>query len=160
MLAPDTQRFLTSTEWWFQPFYIATHLVALRLFINVFTRNFAAGVSHLDVARPLAMRGIKPILGIRGAALAALIALPFSALDFNYLFTPRYQRMGGDEIVRAGDYLMWGVWTLEWFINAFIWVLLIGFMFKNLTTIRRYPFRNPIHVVLEDKLYRAFLQMS
>ncbi len=160
MLAPNVKHFLTSPEWLFQPFYIAAHIVALRLFINVYTRNYAAGIAHLDVSRRQAMRGIRPILGPYGALAAAVIALPFCYFDFHYLFSPRYSRMGRDEIVRSIDYLMWGLWSLEWFINAFIWVLLIGFMIKNCLTIGRFPFREPIDVVLHDKLYRPFLQMS
>ena len=160
LMAPDKKRFFASAEWWFQPMYIAAHLIALRLFINVFTRNFAAGVNRLQVSLHQAIRGIRPILGARGAALAALVAMPFSYFDFQYLFGHRYQRMGEQDQVLAVDYLMWGIWTLEWFINAFIWVLLIGFMLKNWTVIRGYPFRAPIHEVLEDKHYRPFLHMS
>ena len=160
LLAPNKQHFLTSSEWRFQPFYVAVHLIALRLFINVFTRNYAAGVVHLDMSRAHALKGIRPILGPWGALAAAVVALPFCYFDFLYLFSPRYARMGRDEIVRAIDYLMWGIWSLEWFINAFIWVLLVGFMIKNCMTIRRFPFRAPIDAVLHDKHYRPFLQMS
>lgn len=159
-LAPNKEHFLTSPEWLFQPFYVAVHLIALRLFINVFTRNYAAGVLQLDVSFKQALRGIRLILGPYGVAAAALIAAPFCYFDFRYLFSARYARMGRDEIVRAADYLMWMIWSLEWFINAFIWVLLIGFMIKNCMTIGRFPFRAPIDVVLHDKLYRPFLQMS
>ncbi len=160
VLAPNKQHFLASPEWLFQPFYVAAHLIALRLFINVFTRNYAAGVLQLDVSFRQALRGIRPILGPYGVTAAAIIAAPFCYLDFRYLFSARYARMGRDEIVRSVDYLMWAVWSLEWFINAFIWVLLVGFMLKNCLTIGKYPFRAPIDVVLHDKLYRPFLQMS
>ena len=160
LLAPDIAHFRASREWLFQPFYIAAHLIALRLFINVFTRNYASGVAHLDVSKPQALRGVRTMLGGYGVLAAALIALPFCYFDFRYLFSPRYARMGQDDVVRAVDYLMWGIWSLEWFINAFIWVLLVGFMVKNCLTIRTHPFRAPIHVVLNDKLYRPFLQMS
>lgn len=160
LLAPDIAHFRASKEWLFQPFYIAAHLIALRLFINVFTRNYAAGVAHLQVSRAEALRGVRTILGPYGVLAAALIALPFCYFDFQYLFTPRYARMGQDDIVRPVDYLMWGIWSLEWFVNAFIWVLFLGFMIKNCITINHHPFRAPIHVVLHDKLYRPFLQMS
>src|SRR5262249_9951949 len=107
-----------------------------------------------------ALRGIRPILGLPGALAAALIATPFCVSDFRYMFTPGYQRMGQDGVVRAVDYLEWSLWSLEWFINALIWVLLLGFMIKNCLTILKYPFRFPIHVVLQEKQYRPFLQMS
>ena len=68
--------------------------------------------------------------------------------------------MGEGDSVLAVDYLMWGIWSVEWFINAFIWVLLVGFMVKNCVTIARYPFREPIDAVLHEKQYRPFLQMS
>ena len=90
VLAPNTRRFLTSAEWIFQPFYIAAHLIALRLFINVFTRNYAAGVSRLKVSRTEVLRGIRPILGPLGALAALVIAAPFCWFDFLYLSGPRY----------------------------------------------------------------------
>lgn len=160
LLAPDVRQFLTAPEWIFQPVYIAAHLVALRLFINAFTRNYAAGICHLDVSRKHALRGVRAILGPWGALAAVLIAAPFCVFDFRHLWSPRYVRMGGDDIVRPIDFMMWGVWSLEWFINALIWVLLVGFMIKNCITLWRYPFRSPIHTVLADKQYRPFLQMS
>lgn len=160
LLAPNVSKFLTSPEWLFQPIYIAAHLVTLRLFINVFTRSYAAGVSHLMVSRSQALRGVRTILGLHGALVAAAIALPFCWFDFHYLFSDRYTRMGGDAVVRPIDYLMWAIWSLEWFINALIWVLLLGFMVKNCATIIKHPFRSPIHQVLQEKHYRPFLQMS
>lgn len=160
MLAPDVKNFLASPEWRFQPIYIAAHLIALRVFINVFTRNFAAGISHLDMSKLHALRGVRVVLGPAGALLALLVALPFCYFDFLYLYGPRYVPLGRDQVVRGVDFLMWGIWSLEWFINAFIWVLLIGFMIKNCMTLARFPFRSPIHLVLSDKQYRPFLQMS
>lgn len=160
LLAPDIRRFLTSSEWLFQPLYLAAHFITLRLFINVFTHNFAAGVVHLKVSRIDALRGVRGFLGGPGAIVAALIAAPFCYFDFHYLFSPRYAKMGGDDALRAIDYLVWGIWCLEWFLNAFIWVVLIGFLVKNCWTIHAYPFRAPIHVVLHEKHYRPFLQMS
>lgn len=159
-LAPDTARFLASAEWTFQPFYIAAHLITLRMFINVYTRNYAAGVSRLQISRAEALRGIRPALGASGALAALVIALPFCWMDFLYMTGPRYERMGAANGVLPVDYLMWLIWSAEWFVNAFVWVLLVGFMVKNCTTIKRYPFKDPIEAVLAEKLYRPFLQMS
>ena len=159
-LAPNKAHFLASPEWLFQPFYIAAHFIFLRMFVNVYTRNFAAGVKHLDVPITEGVRGVRFILGLPGATIAALIAVPFCAFDFNYLFTDRYARMGRDEIVRAIDFVMWGIWCLEWFLNALIWVVLVGFLYKNTIAIRSYAFRAPIDQVLHEKHYRPFLEMS
>lgn len=157
-LAPDRGRFLGSTEWQFQPFYLAAHLVTLRLFITVFTRNFAAGVAHLDMPPERALDGFRIILGPIGALAAVAIALPFCIGDWGYLNSARYERMG--EVVGAVDYLMWGIWCFEWLLNAFIWVVLAGFLVMNVWAIRAYNFRSPIEVVLDQKHYRPFLQMS
>ena len=159
-LAPDLQRFFTSVEWYFQPFYLAAHFITLRLFINVYTRNYAAGVVHLDIPGDIAKAGTRLILGPAGAVAALAIAIPFCWFDFLYLYTDRYQKMGGDGAVRAIDHVMWGIWCVEWFINALVWVILLGFLVKNSLTILGHPFRAPIHVVLHDKHYRPFLQMS
>jgi hypothetical protein len=158
--APNRAQLLRSPEWLFQPFYIAAHLLTLRLFINVFTRNYAAGVSRLNLSRPQALRGIRPILGPLGALAAAAIAAPFCWLDLQYLLSDRYEGLGDGGRRVALDYVMWGVWSLEWFINAFIWILLISFMVKNCVTIDGHPFRDPIDAVLAEKQYRPFLQMS
>jgi hypothetical protein len=159
-LAPDLPLFLKSPEWLFQPFYIAAHFITLRLFINAFTSNFAAGASHLDVGEAEAVMGVPTLLGWGGALAALVIAAPFCWFDFAYLFSDRYEKMSGNEQVGTIDLVMWGIWSMEWFLNAFIWVVLVGFLVKNCVTISSYPFRAPIHTVLHDKHYRPFLQMS
>lgn len=160
-LAPDRKKFLASPEWQFMPFYLAAHLIAVRLFVTTFTRNFRAGVQHLDVATVRATRGVRAILGLIGILLAILIAAPFCTLDFFYLNSKdsRYERMGGD-IVAPIDLLMWGTWCVEWFLNSLIWVMLLGFLIKNCEIIRAYAFRSPIELVVHERQYRPFLQMS
>lgn len=159
-LAPSRPRFLASTEWRFQPFYLAAHFVTLRLFIAVFTRNFAAGIAHLDMPPESALQGFRIILGPVGGAIAVAIAIPFCVSDYGYLYSDRYERMGEDTIVRAIDLMMWGIWCVEWLLNAFIWVVIAGFLAMNIWAIRSYNFRAPIEVVLDEKHYRPFLQMS
>lgn len=159
MLANDVSRFLASEEWRFQPLYIAAHVIALRLFINVFARNFAAGANRLQMSTRHALQGVRAILGGWGVLAAVVLAAPFCWSDYNYLIT-RYEATGRGGVIATVDYLMFGIWCLEWFINAFIWVLLVGFMVKNCVTIKRYPFKAPVNVVLQEKHYRPFLQMS
>jgi hypothetical protein len=83
-------------------------------------------------------------------------------LDFRYLTREgsRYERIGAGNAASAADYLMWSTWTVEWFINALIWVLLIGFLIKNCWVISRYPFRALIEIVVHERHYKPFLQMS
>lgn len=159
-LAPSRARFLASPEWRFQPFYLAAHYLTLRLFITVFTRNFAAGVAHLDMPPEKALEGFRIILGPVGGLVALAIAIPFCVMDYGYLHSARYERMGEDGVVRAIDLLMWGIWCIEWLLNAVIWVVLAGFLVMNIWAIRGYRFRDPIEVVLDEKQYRPFLRMS
>jgi len=157
-LAPNTQRFLASPEWQFQPLYLAAHLLTLRLFIAVFTRNFAAGAARLDMPPERGKAGFSVILGPAGALLALVVAVPFCIWDYGYLHSPGYERMG-DEL-GAVDLAMWGIWCVEWFLNAVIWVVLTGFLIMNVRAIGTYRFRDPIEVALSEKHYRPFLQMS
>jgi hypothetical protein len=157
-LAPNKDRFLASPEWRFQPLYLAAHLVTLRLFITVFMRNFAAGVARLDMPPERAQAGFRVILGPVGALAALVVAVPFCVWDYGYLYGARYERMGDG--VGPVDLVMWGIWCLEWFLNAIIWVVLIGFLIMNVWAIRTYRFRDPIEVVLNERQYRPFLQMS
>lgn len=161
LLAPDKAKFLAAAEWRFMPFYLAAHLIAVRLFVTAFTRNFRAGVLHLAVGTAQAIRGVRVILGLPGVLAALAVAAPFAALDFNYLTgaDSRYERLGGS-VVLPVDYLMWVTWSVEWFLNALIWVMLLGFLVKNCETITAHAFRSPIEIVVHERHYKPFLQMS
>ena len=101
-LSPDKQRFLGSLlpEWQFQPLYLAAHLVTLRLFIAVFTRNFAAGAARLDMPPELVKAGFRVILGPAGALLALVVAVPFCIWDYGYLHGPGYACDDGGSALR------------------------------------------------------------
>lgn len=159
-LAPNIPAFLASREWQVQPLYFAAHVIITRLFVLAYTRGFERGVAHLAVPEHEVRSLVDRVLGLPGALLALVIALPFVAFDFLYLLSPRYERLGGADTVLPIDYLMWGIWSVEWFLNAFIWVVLIGFLIKSSWVIRMYPFRAPVEIVLHDRHYKPFLQMS
>src|SRR5262245_7186133 len=55
---------------------------------------------------------------------------------------------------------MWSIWFAEWLLNAFIWVTLAGFLGLSYRTLRSCSFRAPIAEVVQEKLYRPFLEMS
>jgi hypothetical protein len=163
VLSPNREDLLASPEWLIQPFYIAAHLIALRMFLNIYTINFRAGALHLDVPFAQSIRGVRLILGAPGLFVALLLAVPFCLSDYSYLHSDRYAKlvkMGGDDVLRPVDYELWGIWCMEWFLNALMWVILVGFLFKNCFIIRTYAFRMPIDVVLREKHYKPFLQMS
>jgi len=154
-LAPDILQFLKAREWQFQPFYLSAHLILLRLFLTAFSRNYMAGVDYIDIPPEQAKIGMRRILGPMGLGAALAIAVPFCVLDYQYFVSDRYSRIGGE-----ADPLMYAVWCAEWFLNAFIWVVLAGFLVMNCWTIGKYRFRWPIEIVLQEKQYRPFLQMS
>jgi hypothetical protein len=159
-IAVDVPRFMASPEWHIQPFYLAAHLVALRLFIGLFVRKYVAGAAQLDISAEQVAAGIHRILGPARALLAAAIAVPFCALDYRYLVSDHYEKLSDDQVLHTIDYLMWGIWCAEWLLNAMIWVALAGFLAMSYRAIRTRRFRAPIATVVQDKLYRPFLQMS
>lgn len=158
-ITPSIPTFLASPEWHFQPIYIATHVIVVRLFVHVYTRGFERGIAFLDVPEEQAHSIVDSILGLPGAIAALCIAMPFVGLDFLFLFSEDYQRIGGTQLLPI-DYLMWGIWSVEWFLNAFIWVVLIGFLVTTWWAVRNHPFHSPIEIVLHDRQYKPFLQMS
>jgi hypothetical protein len=119
-----------------------------------------AGTAHLDISPDRVAAGIRRILGMPGVLVAIAIALPFCVLDYYYLVSDRYETLSGDQLLHAIDYVMWGIWCLEWLINALIWVVLAGFLAMSYQALRTCRFRAPIATVVQEKLYRPFLQMS
>ncbi|MGE0767360.1 MAG: hypothetical protein AB7L90_12910 [Hyphomicrobiaceae bacterium] len=158
-LTPSLSKFLASPEWHFQPIYIATHIIAVRLFIHCYARGFERGVAYFDVPETQVHSFVSSVLGFPGAIAAFCVAMPFVALDFLYLFSDRYEGIGGDGVLPV-DYLMWTIWSVEWFLNAFIWIVLLGFLVKTWWVVRNHPFRAPIEIVLHDRQYKPFLQMG
>src|SRR5215510_16435208 len=159
-LAEDPYPFLTSREWQLQPLYLAAHFITLRLFATMFTRNYLAGVVHLDMPTAHARRGIQLVMGPVGTLIALLVALPFTLYDYQLIGLAKGAKAAGTGAGLAVDRLLYGMWCAEWFLMALIWVQLVGFLFLTRRAIGDYPFRAPIEVVLLEKQYRHFLAMS
>jgi hypothetical protein len=159
-LAPDKTRFLQSPEWHIQPFYLAAHLIALRLFVQIVVRNYVAGAAHLDIPAEKVASGIRSVLGLPGILAAIVVAVPLCLLDYRYLLSDAYEKLGENQQLSAIDYAMWGIWCAEWLLNALIWVALAGFLALSYRALRTHRFRAPIATVVQEKLYRPFLQMS
>lgn len=160
-LSPDRKAFLASPEWQVQPFYLIVHLVTLGSFVRIFASNFRVGLRNLDAPSEQLAGWVRKILGWRGMVISVLVAMPFAYADYRYLTSDRYVPMAGPgNGLRGIDYLMCAIWTFEWLLNALIWVVLTGFLFKNSEVITSYRFKDPIEVVVHDKKYRPFLRMS
>jgi len=125
----------------------------------MFTRNYLAGVVHLDMPTSHARRGIQLVQGPVGTLLALAVAIPFCVYDYQTLGLAK----GGARAGAAGqatNQLLYGMWCAEWFLVALIWVQLVGFLFLTRRAIGDYSFRSPIEVVLLEKQYRHFLSLS
>jgi hypothetical protein len=155
-LASDVRLFLSSTEWQIQPLYLAAHFITVRLFATAFVRTFLSGIAHLNVADTVARHRMWLVLGPPGTLIAAALALPFCVFDYRVLA----EGGGGDGAGLAADWLLFSMWCLEWLLMAFIWVMLAGYMLLTHWAIARHGFRAAIEVVLHDRQYRPFLQMS
>jgi hypothetical protein len=159
-LTPDRDAFLRSAEWQVQPFYMIAHLITLGSFIRVFATNFRVGIRTLAAPEAEVRLWLHRTLGAPGMLAAIIIASPFAAADYRFLVSDRYVRLGGPGAPSAADHLMWLIWAAEWAANAFVWVILLAFLFKNSALIRRHGFVDPIEVVVHEKRYRPFLRMS
>jgi hypothetical protein len=173
LLANDRARFLQTREWYAQLLYLPAHLITLRLFVTLYVRNFLAGVAHMNVPFGLAARGMRLVLGPAGL-LALVLAVPLCASDYRDLTGEKYkdslvgpltaEAVPGDpdapHAVGPADLLMWVIWCVEWVVNAYIWVLLLGFLALTMYVLRWFSFRESVEVVLHEKHYRPFLLMS
>jgi hypothetical protein len=162
-LAPDRRGFLRSHEWQVQPFFLAVHFICLRLFVTCYTRNFLAGAARMDLPEGEAPRRVRQVLGPVGGACALLAAVPFCISNLFYLSSQGYAEEAavfGGGTHAAVDWFLWLIWCLEWGVNAYIWVLLAGFLWLTMRTLWYSRFRASIDVVLHEKHYRPFLMMS
>jgi hypothetical protein len=155
-LATDARAFLASREWQIQPLYLAVHLVTLRLFATAFVRSFLAGVAHLDITDAAARHRMWLVLGPIGAVVAAALAAPFCIFDYGVIADPATNEGVGP----AADWLLFAMWCIEWLLMAYIWVMVAGYTLLTHWAVSSHRFRAMIEVVLHDRQYRPFLQMS
>jgi hypothetical protein len=158
VLTNEPLAFLKSREWQVQPVYMAAHLVTLRLFASAFTRTFLTGAAHLDIAAVDVQHRMRLVLGPVGTMVAVAVAVPFCLYDYRFAYTAN--RIASDSLGLWADRLLFVVWCVEWFLLAFIWVMVVGYMLITRWAVGWHRFRSPIEVVLHDKQYRPFLQMS
>jgi hypothetical protein len=154
-LATDGRKFVSSHEWQAQPLYLAVHLVTVRLFATAFVRSFLAGILHLDIAEAVARHRMWLVLGPIGTVIAAATAVPFCIYDYRYL-----TEAGGEGVGPAADGLLFAMWCAEWLLMAFVWVMVVGYMLLTHWAVSKHRFRSMIEMVLHDRQYRPFLQMS
>jgi hypothetical protein len=159
LLALDKGTFLAAHEWQVQPLFLATHFVCLRLFVTCYTRNFLAGAARMDLPEGEAVRHIKQMLGPTGGAAALLIAAPFWAYSY-FVSLAKVNDPWAGEGLTAIKLFMLLIWCVEWLLNAYIWVLLVGFLVLTMRTLWWHRFRAPIEQMLHEKHYRPFLMMS
>ncbi len=164
LLAADRGKFLRSRDWQVQPLYLSVHLVVLRLFVTAYTMHFFAGLAFLDAKAEEARRRVHWILGPLGFAVAVALAVPFAWSDLTYLASPDFLASGDAQGTggrpAGSDHLLAALWSVEWIVNAYVWVLLLGFLALTMRLLKRHGFRSPLAVVLHERHYRPFLLMS
>ena len=164
LLAVDRARLVASREWLVQPLYLAVHLGLLRAFTSVYAANFVVGASYLEGGATEASGRVKRALGWRSVAVAAAVAVPLVWLDVAWVGGGSYLGAGEGLGVAGGlgaaDVLMIGVWAVEWVVNAYVWVLVLAFLWHTVRMLREREFCDPIERVLKERQYRPFLLMS
>ena len=160
LLAPGGRHFFSSREWHVQPFFLAAHIISLHLFVQIYRMNFDAGAQKFDIPLGDTAAELKRVFSPSAFILAAVVSVPFSLMDFLYVTSSRYPKLGGGDALKSVDMLMWAIWAAEWFLNALIWVLMLGFLARSCWIIRRYRFKSPIEIVLHERHYRPLLRMS
>jgi hypothetical protein len=164
LLAPDRSRFLASREWQAQPLYFAVHLVVVRLFVTSYVRNFTAGTAHLQVDPAEVRRRMHRVLGPIGFAVALALAAPLAWADLHYVsgreFAQTADFQGVEGRLGAADHVLGALWTLEWVLNAYVWVLLVGFLWLTMRVLRERPWKADLETILHERHYRPFLLMS
>jgi hypothetical protein len=163
LLAGDKGKFLASPDWQLQPLYLATHVVVLRLFVTAFARNFLEGCARLEMPEAEAQKRVRRALGPWGWICALALAAPFAWFDVEYLVSQEFlaeESTGPRGVLGASDWLLGTIWTLEWVINAYVWVMILAFLFVTMRVLKAYRFREDLEVVLGERHYRPFLLMS
>lgn len=162
LLADDRARFLASREWQAQPFYLAVHLVVLRLFVTAYAGGYLAGCGALATPPDEAERRSRFVLGPAGIAAALLLAAPLCVLDVLHVQSAEYRSAtsASPGALGAADWLLVSLWTAEWIATAYIWVVIAGFLAASLRALDKFEFRDPVLKVLQERQYRPFLLMS
>jgi hypothetical protein len=162
LLVGNRAVFLAAKEWQAVPVYLAAHFITLRLFVSLYAGNFLRGCKYMDMPTGEAVLSMRRVLGPLGGLVALLVAAPFIIKDYLYVIGDDYRNPLGPPLGSVGvvDFLLWGTWAVEWIINAYIWVLQLGFLALTMRTLRRHTFRDPVEIVLHEKHYRPFLLMS
>ena len=164
LLAGERRTFLESREWWVQPAYLAVHLVILRMFVGAYSGNFLEGCKAMDTDHANIERRLRRVLGVYSVAGAFLLTVPLAAIDVAYLRGAEYLgaglALGKGHTLGAADWLMVGVWAVEWVINAYVWLVIVGALLLTLHVLRRHEFRDSVERVLRERQYRPLLLMS
>ena len=164
ILADERGSLLGSAEWWAGVPYLALHLLLLRLFVSAYAGNFLVGCRALDIGEAEVHRRLRRVLGPISILGALAVTVPLVVLDMEYVRGEEYLgkglALGRGHVLGPADILLVVVWSLEWVINAYIWLVIVASLVLTLRVLNRYAFRDPIERVLREQQYRPFLLMN
>jgi hypothetical protein len=146
------------------PAYLAVHVALLRLFVSTYVGNFLAGCKAVAVDPREVRRRLRRVLGVPGVLAACAVTAPLVVMDVAWLRGEEYlgagEALGPGGTLGGADWLLVVAWAVEWLINTYLWVVIVGSLVQTLHVLRRHDFRDPIERVLRERQYRPFLLMS
>ena len=159
ILAGDLRAFLGFREWQMQPLYLAGHFFTAWMFVLPFTRLFHRALGAMEGPKNEILEMAKVILGKWGLLGATVLSLPFLIKTFidyrngdyvEFYFDPE----GG---IRVVDFWMMLLWAMEWWVNGYIWFILIGFIALTIRAMMQCNFTGHIEEILIREKYKPFL---
>jgi len=150
---PDSD-YLHDREWQYQPFYLAVHFVILRMFGVVYTRNFDDTIRLLKAKPEEISQHTRWVFGHVSNIGAFIAATGFIYYDYSTMLDE------GFGALTSLDLLIMVIWGLERIILGYVICLMLGTVFLIWKLLRSYHYSAPADVVLMEKRWKPFTQLS
>ena len=159
LLAGDRWALLLSKEWHMQPAYLAGHFFTAWMFVLPFTRLFHRALVAMEGPKEDILEMAKVILGKWGMLGATFLSIPFQIMLLVGYLNGTYIEfyLDPEAGVRLVDYWMMLLWALEWWVNGYIWFILIGFIALTIRAMIQCNFKGQIEEILIREKYKPFL---
>jgi hypothetical protein len=159
VLSNDKLVFLHSREWQVQPLYLAGHLFTAWMFVLPFTKLFHRALESMEGPKEVILSYTKVVLGPQSLIGATVLAIPFLVALVRSFLLGQYEEyyLVVDSGLALVDIWMMIIWAAEWWINSYIWFILIGFIGLTLSAIKYCTFKGEIEEILIHEKYKPFL---
>ena len=159
LLANDKLLFWNSKEWHIQPLYFAGHLFTVWMFVLPFTKLFNKALAEMEGTKEKFLSLQTTFLGPKGIFFGFLLSLPFQLLTLHGFYSGNYDKyfLESTESISPVDIYIVFIWSLEWFINGYIWFILIAFILLTISAVKPCTFIGEIEQILMRETYKPFL---